>query len=525
MAGSVALAFDILARDKASATFNKVGTEVEKTTGRFHKLSKATVAMGLASSAVLLEFGKKSLEAADQFEGAHVRLENAITNTGGSVEEMAGQVAKVNLSLEKFGFTSSETESALARLTLASHSSEKAAGLMGLAADIAKGRNVDLATATDLLAKVQTGHVALLGRLGIATKDVNGRTISQAEALKRLSQMYGGAASRSAETFAGKQAALKAKFTDLEVSVGTKLVPVLNKVADVFLKVTGFVGRNADVLKPLVLVLGSAAAAYFLVTKAIAATNIVLAAMGVETELALGPIGLIIIGVAALAAGLIYAYKHSEMFRKIVDSSFRAVTAAGQFVLNFFKSKWPYLVGVIAGPFGLAAAAIYKHWDSIVGAVSGAGARIKRAAVGIWDGIKTPFVALWNFVQRVFGKIVAAVKEVKRAIDSVTGAAGVAKDHPGAVVKGLGIFGMHFGGIFGATGGIVTRPTMAMIGEAGPEAVVPLNRTPGSSPLRLGGGAVINVTVQGNVTSEKNLAEALRKHLSDAAFRGQRLIY
>jgi TP901 family phage tail tape measure protein len=40
----------------------------------------------------------------------------------------------------------------------------------------------------------------------------------------------------------------------------------------------------------------------------------------------------------------------------------------------------------------------------------------------------------------------------------------------------------------GATGGIVTRPTMALIGEAGPEAVIPLNRTPGSSPLpRMGG--------------------------------------
>jgi hypothetical protein len=37
--------------------------------------------------------------------------------------------------------------------------------------------------------------------------------------------------------------------------------------------------------------------------------------------------------------------------------------------------------------------------------------------------------------------------------------------------------------VAGATGGIVTRPTHALIGEAGPEMVVPLNRTPGSSPL------------------------------------------
>jgi TP901 family phage tail tape measure protein len=42
-------------------------------------------------------------------------------------------------------------------------------------------------------------------------------------------------------------------------------------------------------------------------------------------------------------------------------------------------------------------------------------------------------------------------------------------------------------GFIGATGGIVTRPTMALIGEAGPEAVVPLSSAPGASPLPSGG--------------------------------------
>lgn len=50
----------------------------------------------------------------------------------------------------------------------------------------------------------------------------------------------------------------------------------------------------------------------------------------------------------------------------------------------------------------------------------------------------------------------------------------------------------------GATGGIVTQPTMALIGEAGPEAVVPLNQMPGASPLGAGmgptkGGDTINI--------------------------------
>jgi hypothetical protein len=48
---------------------------------------------------------------------------------------------------------------------------------------------------------------------------------------------------------------------------------------------------------------------------------------------------------------------------------------------------------------------------------------------------------------------------------------------------------------FGAEGAIVNRPTMALIGEAGPEALIPLNRTAGNSPLPggMGGGASVSI--------------------------------
>jgi len=64
----------------------------------------------------------------------------------------------------------------------------------------------------------------------------------------------------------------------------------------------------------------------------------------------------------------------------------------------------------------------------------------------------------------------------------------------------------------GASGGIVTRPTLSWIGEDGPEAVVPLNRTPGSSPLPMGGGGgnvTINVYPRTMPTSSE-LAEWVR---------------
>tara|TARA_R110000751_G_scaffold61732_5_gene127997 strand:+ start:1014 stop:3725 length:2712 start_codon:yes stop_codon:yes gene_type:complete len=52
-------------------------------------------------------------------------------------------------------------------------------------------------------------------------------------------------------------------------------------------------------------------------------------------------------------------------------------------------------------------------------------------------------------------------------------------------------------GHVGASGGIVTQPTMALIGEAGPEAVVPLSSAPGASvlPGGMSGGTSYTITV------------------------------
>jgi hypothetical protein len=55
-----------------------------------------------------------------------------------------------------------------------------------------------------------------------------------------------------------------------------------------------------------------------------------------------------------------------------------------------------------------------------------------------------------------------------------------------------------------AEGGIVSRPTLALIGERGPEAVVPLGKMGNG-----GGQTVINLTVNGSVLTEGDLVDAV----------------
>ena len=65
-----------------------------------------------------------------------------------------------------------------------------------------------------------------------------------------------------------------------------------------------------------------------------------------------------------------------------------------------------------------------------------------------------------------------------------------------------------------AKGGVVTRPTMALIGEAGPEAVIPLGKGGGMAPT-------INVTISGNtVFGEMDFKRLVVKAVTDSHRRG-----
>ncbi len=73
----------------------------------------------------------------------------------------------------------------------------------------------------------------------------------------------------------------------------------------------------------------------------------------VNAALTASPVGLVIVAVAALAAGIVYAYKHSETFRKIVQAAFAAIKtvigAAVGFIIGNFRAWWDIATTVVAG--------------------------------------------------------------------------------------------------------------------------------------------------------------------------------
>jgi len=57
-------------------------------------------------------------------------------------------------------------------------------------------------------------------------------------------------------------------------------------------------------------------------------------------------------------------------------------------------------------------------------------------------------------------------------------------------------------------------PTVALIGEAGPEAVIPLDRSPGNGPVgNLGGGNSYSITVQAGVGDPRQIGQQVVEYI------------
>ncbi|HEY7823543.1 MAG TPA: hypothetical protein VIG24_11935, partial [Acidimicrobiia bacterium] len=81
---------------------------------------------------------------------------------------------------------------------------------------------------------------------------------------------------------------------------------------------------------------------------------------------------------------------------------------------------------------------------------------------------------------------------------------------PDVMFGNLGVDGVSFF----ADGGLVTGPTLGMVGEAGPEMIIPLDRMG-----QMGGNTVVNVTVTS--ADPQAVVEALRRYTRNNGPLGQ----
>lgn len=243
---STTLAFDIIARDRASKAFDHVGDSAHKSSGRLKTWAKVG---GLAVAGAAVVAGKALFDmakAAAEDEKGQARLATALKNTAGATDkQVAGVEDWITAQGKALGVADDELRPALGRLAAATHDVGKAQKLTSLAMDISAGSGKSLDAVSTALAKAQNGQVAGLARLGVKTKDAEGKTRSLRDITRDLAKTYSGQASAAAETTAGKWERLKLRFDEAKETLGSKLLPIGDKVADFLLNNLGPAAQKA----------------------------------------------------------------------------------------------------------------------------------------------------------------------------------------------------------------------------------------------------------------------------------------
>lgn len=179
---------------------------------------------------------------------------------------------------------------------------------------------------------------------------------------------------------------------------------------------------------------------------------------------------------------LIMYVKVTNFFTDIWNSIVKIFSGVGEWFGNIFKIAWNNVQNVWNKVTGF-----FKGiWDGIVGIFSGVGewfSNIWNAAVSgvknAWNGIKEWFSNLWdgiwNVIKTPINWIIGAINAIIDGLNMIS------IDIPDWVPL---IGGQHWGFSLDhiaelAEGGVVDRPTPAIFGERGAEAVVPLENNTG----------------------------------------------
>jgi hypothetical protein len=575
-----------------------------KLSGTLKKVGKMA-AVGLAAGAVAGAVGLAKLtQGAIEDEAAQARLEKQLKNSAGATDkQVAATEDWITAQGKALGVTDDELRPALSKLVTATGDVAEAQDLASLAMDAAAGTGKSLEGVSLALMKARNGDIAGLGRLGIATKNAAGETMTFEQITKSMADTFGGQAATQANTLEGKMDRLKLILSETGETIGSKMIPMVTQMADWFLNkglpaAMAFGGWLSDTFPPIF-------------ERIRTVVSSVMGGMSGDVGGGLSQIQSIFTSVTSIITSLWntfgstiidYAVTAFANVKQIIGGALTVVqgifqtfsallqgdwSGAWDGVKKILSGAWEVIKGVVKQGLNVMSTIFSLGWTVVKGVVSLA-----------WDGIKTLVSAgigkVVDFLQGIPGKFTSALSSLKStagglfrdAMDAgkekVTSIGqtiiGWIADIPGKLREKLGNFkdagaaligafvdgmknaGGVISGIAGnvwdavkgllngaiskinaaleftiklpgpdmvvnlpdipqlAKGGLVTRPTLALIGEDGPEAVVPLSKkhNPGGTMPGMGGGSSAPIIVQLMLPGGKVLEQLLIQHTRDS---------
>jgi phage-related protein len=194
-------------------------------------IGKAFAAAAAAAGAAAIAIGIEGVKAAIEDEKAQTQLALALENATGATQ---AQIAATEQSILQMslatGVADDELRPALGRLVRSTGDITKAQDLLSTALDISAATGKPVEAIANSLAKAYDGNTAALGKLGVGLSTAELKTMSFEQVQGRLTELFGGAAARNADTYAGQIARVQVAFDEAKETLGTALLPILDKL-------------------------------------------------------------------------------------------------------------------------------------------------------------------------------------------------------------------------------------------------------------------------------------------------------
>jgi phage-related minor tail protein len=306
------------------------------------------------------------------------------------------------------------------------------------------------------------------------------------------------------------------QFKDAIGELKIALEPVLGVIAGVISKIAEWVQNNpqlAATITTIITVLGILMGIFMALTPIITAIATASGALGISMGAIAAPV-LIVIGVitALIAIGVALwknwdtiKEKAGVIFENVKNAIVNAFQVAKDFIVNtwnnikqFFSNTWNgiktnatnifnNIKSAISNAFNAVKKSISTVWNSIKSFLSDLWNGIKNTASSVFNGVKDGIVDAFNGVKdkvtgiwdSIWGTIKRFINKIIDGMNSMIGGLNKISFSVPDWVPGVGgkKFGINIPKIPRlATGGVVSTPTLAMVGDAGlgnPEIVAP----------------------------------------------------
>jgi len=210
--------------------------------------------------------------------------------------------------------------------------------------------------------------------------------------------------------------------------------------------------------------------------------------------------------IESVTKALVDHEKQFEAVLHIIEAVVGIIETLGRALMTFVGAIVRDIAPFIGGVLGVAFKAIgYIIADVInfVGELINIFMVLEKVGKAVAGAIGSAFGAVADVVKSALNGVITMMNFVINGLNKIH------FDLP-SWIPGIGgkSFGINLPNVpMLAEGGIVTKPTLAMIGEAGAEAVIPLSR--GGM-----GGINVVVNVQGSVVQEQDLAVSVRDQIA-----------